>query len=73
MTELQERISEGKWQDLIPACRAAFPATTMKQVELPVDRFNAQLGCDEWEAFCVLRWKTRLNMRMSWPSIATST
>lgn len=47
MTELQERISEGKWQDLIPACRAAFPAATVEQVKLPVDRFDAQLGCDE--------------------------
>lgn len=47
MTELQEPISEGKWQDLIPACRAAFPATAVEQVKLPVDRFDAQLGCDE--------------------------
>ena len=47
MTELQERISEGKWQDLIPACRAAFPAAAVEQVKLPVDRFDAQLGCDE--------------------------
>jgi hypothetical protein len=47
MTELQDRISEGKWQELIPACRAAFPATAVEQVKLPVDRFDAQLGCDE--------------------------
>jgi hypothetical protein len=47
MTELQKRISEGKWQELVPACRAAFPATTIEQVKLPVDRFDAQLGCDE--------------------------
>ncbi len=47
MTELQDRISEGKWQELIPACRAAFPATAVERVKLPVDRFDAQLGCDE--------------------------
>jgi hypothetical protein len=47
MKELQDRISEGKWQALIPACRAALPATTVEQVKLPVDRFEAQLGCDE--------------------------
>jgi hypothetical protein len=47
MRELQDRISEGKWQELIPACRAAFPATAVKQVELPADRFDAQLSCDE--------------------------
>ena len=47
MTALQERISEGKWQELIPACEAAFPATAAKQVTLPADRFDAQLGCVE--------------------------
>jgi len=47
MTALQERISEGKWQELIPACRTAYPATTVEQVKLPDDRFDAQLGCVE--------------------------
>jgi len=47
MKELQDSISEGKWQELIPACRAAFPATAVEQVKLPVDRFDAQLSCDE--------------------------
>lgn len=47
MTALQERIGEGKWQELIPACQTAFPAAELKQVKLPVDRFDAQLGCVE--------------------------
>lgn len=47
MSELQDGIVEGKWQELIPACRAAFPATATDQVALPADRFEAQLGCDE--------------------------
>ena len=47
MTELQAGISEGKWQELVPACRSAFPATAIEQVTLPVDRFEAQLGCVE--------------------------
>lgn len=47
MSELQEGIGEGKWQELIPACRAAFPATIVEQVKLPGDRFDAQLGCVE--------------------------
>jgi len=47
MNELQDGISEGKWQALIPACRTAFPATAIEQVKLPVDRFDAQLGCVE--------------------------
>lgn len=47
MSELQDSIGEGNWKDLIPACRAAFPATAIEQVRLPTDRFEAQLGCDE--------------------------
>jgi hypothetical protein len=51
MTELQERIIAGKWQDLVPACKAAFPATAMTKVELSADRFQAQLGCYELADF----------------------
>ena len=47
MTDLQDGIAEGKWQDLIPACKAAFPAAYTEKVKLPEDRFDAQLGCDE--------------------------
>jgi hypothetical protein len=47
MSELQDSIGEGKWQDLIPACSAAFPAAAINKVTLPTDRFAAQLGCDE--------------------------
>ncbi len=47
MSELQDSIVEGKWQDLIPACHTAFPAAAVEQVTLPTDRFVAQLGCDE--------------------------
>ena len=51
MTELQDRIIAGKWQDLVPACKAAFPATVITKVELPADRFQAQLGCYELADF----------------------
>jgi hypothetical protein len=47
MSELQDSIVEGKWRDLIPACKAAFPATQIAEVKLPGERFEAQLGCDE--------------------------
>ena len=47
MTELQDQVTGGKWQDLVPACRAAFPATAITEVKLPDDRFDAQLGCYE--------------------------
>lgn len=51
MSELQDSIVEGKWQDLVPACKAAFPAAAIEQVTLPSDRFVAQLGCDELADF----------------------
>jgi len=51
MTELQDQITGGKWQDLIPSCRAAFPATAISEVKLPEDRFEAQLGCYELGEF----------------------
>ena len=51
MTELQDRIIAGKWQGLVPACKAAFPATVITKVELPADRFQAQLGCYELADF----------------------
>ena len=51
MSELQDRISEGNWQELVPACRTAFPATAVEQVKLPADRFDAELGCVELADF----------------------
>ena len=51
MAELQDSIGEGKWQDLVPACEAAFPAAAIDQVTLPTDRLVAQLGCDELGEF----------------------
>jgi len=47
MAEIQNRVGESKWQELVPACKAAFPATAVEEVALPTDRFEAQLGCDE--------------------------
>lgn len=47
MSELQEEITEGKWEELAPACHEAFPATQIAEPELPGSRFEAQLACDE--------------------------
>ncbi len=47
MPELQEEISEGKWQELVPACREAFPQAQATDVKLPESRLDAQLQCDE--------------------------
>ena len=51
MSELQESITGGKWQDLQPACAAALSDVGKKSVELPADRFEAQLACDELADF----------------------
>lgn len=47
MTEIQDKVVDRKWQDMVPVCHAAFPATAIVEVKLPADRFEAQLGCDE--------------------------
>lgn len=47
MADVQDRVAESKWRELMPTCRAAFPATAVETVMLPADRFEAQLGCDE--------------------------
>jgi hypothetical protein len=47
MPELEGEITSGKWQELVPECRAAFPATQIATVALPADAFAAQLACDE--------------------------
>jgi len=47
MAELQNKIADAKWQELIPACKGAYPAAYATTVTLPADRFEAQLGCYE--------------------------
>ena len=51
MTALQDSIAEGKWQQLVPACQAAFPPAYSKEVKLPSDRFDARLGCYALDEF----------------------
>lgn len=59
MPTLQEEITEGKWQELAPACRQAFPAAEKEDVTLPSDRFAAQLGCDALGDFLVGRLRSQ--------------
>lgn len=59
MPALQEEITEGKWQELAPACRAAYPAAEKAEVTLPPDRFEAQLGCDELGKFLTDRLRSQ--------------
>lgn len=51
MRELQESITGGKWQDLVPACDAAFPAAAKTEITLPGGRLDAQLACEELADF----------------------
>lgn len=51
MSELQEEVTKGKWQELAPACAAAFPAAQKTAVELPAGRFEAQVACEELADF----------------------
>lgn len=51
MSELQEEITEGKWQELAPVCHQAFPETQIAEPELPESTLEAQLACDELGGF----------------------
>lgn len=53
MTELAEGITGGKWQDLVPACRAAFPQSAESEIALPQNGFEARLGCNELADFMI--------------------
>lgn len=53
MSTLQEEITEGRWEELVPACRAAFPEAERTEVTLPANRLDAQLGCDELGDFMI--------------------
>ena len=47
MPELQAAVVEGKWQELVPACREAFPLAQVSEVKLPGSSVDARLQCDE--------------------------
>ena len=53
MGALEPAIIKGKWQTLLPACRAAFPAAAVSDVRLPSDSLQARLGCDALGDFLV--------------------
>jgi len=46
MQEIQDRITSGKWQDLVQPCEAAFPEANLSQsVSLPSDPLTSELSC----------------------------
>ena len=54
MRELEAGITGGNWKNLVPACDQAFPAATRTEVELPADRYEAQIACEELADFASL-------------------
>lgn len=46
MQDIQDEITDGKWQALIQPCQAAFPqANPTQAVDLPSDPLEAEMGC----------------------------
>lgn len=46
MQEIQEKVTEGKWQALVQPCQSAFPAANPAHaVALPEDPLQAEMGC----------------------------
>ena len=51
MGALEPSITAGRWQALVPTCKAAFPDAEKTDVSLPADRLDAQLGCSTLAQF----------------------
>ena len=48
---IRPQVSESKWQKILPECRIAFAEAWTFNVELPKDRFDSKLQCDELGKF----------------------
>ncbi|HEV2568418.1 hypothetical protein [Sphingomonas sp.] len=51
MPGLGDKVTQGKWDRLIPQCEAAYPATKAGDVTLPSDRLEAEAGCQDLAEF----------------------
>ena len=51
MPALGDKVTQSKWDRLIPQCEAAYPATGASNVTLPTDRLEAQAGCQDLAEF----------------------
>jgi hypothetical protein len=51
MRALEPDVTGGKWEALVPACKAAFPDAEKTDVTLPKDRLDAGLGCSALAQF----------------------
>ena len=53
MPELEEKISGGKWRDVVAMCAESLPQATVNEVKLPANQTSARLQCDEMADFIV--------------------
>jgi hypothetical protein len=60
MPSLGDKVTTGKWEPLIAACEAAYPATKASgAVTLPADTFTAQAGCHDLADFVTSALRTQ--------------
>jgi hypothetical protein len=48
---IRPEVTKSKWQKILPECRIAYPEAWTFNVELPKDRFDSKLQCDELGKF----------------------
>jgi hypothetical protein len=54
MQDIQEDVTEGKWQTLVQPCKDAFPQTNpATPISLPSDSLQAEMGCYSLGKFMV--------------------
>ena len=51
MQALQDDVTSGAWEALVPDCRAAYPLAWKDDPTLPEGRFEAQIACEELAQF----------------------
>ena len=51
MKRIRPEIAESKWQKILPECRIAYSEAWTFNIELPKDRFESKLQCDELGKF----------------------
>jgi hypothetical protein len=51
MKQIRPEVTESKWEKILPECRIAYPEAWTFNVELPKDRFDSKLQCDQLGKF----------------------
>ena len=49
--EIRPQVAESKWEKILPECRIAFAEAWTFNIELPKDRFDSKIQCDELGKF----------------------